>query len=153
MNTPSSFSKQREKGFTLIEVIMTLTVAAILGAFLVSFMGSALTKSGEPVARTKQMYELQQVMENIKASYLTMADATDALTRLQIFATGATGGTTSKNYGNYTIAAKCIIFDTSGSNYVERSAVYTGSGYALKLTVTSNITPSLSVTEVFTQRP
>ncbi len=119
----SSFSKQREKGFTLIEIIVTLTIAAILATFLVSFMGTAVTKSGEPVVRTKQLYELQQVMENIKATYYTMADATDALTRLQVFATGASGATTSQNYGNYTVDTKCITLLGSGSNYVE-SAVY-----------------------------
>ncbi|MCE5263471.1 MAG: prepilin-type N-terminal cleavage/methylation domain-containing protein [Deltaproteobacteria bacterium] len=149
----SAFSKRREKGFTLLEIIITLTIAAILATFLVTFMGTALTKSGEPVVRSKQLYELQQVMENVKATYMTMADATDALTRLQQFATNATGATTSRNYGSYTIDAKCIIFDASGSNYVERAGAYTGSGYALKLTVTSNATQGLSVTEVFTQRP
>jgi len=152
MKTPL-FSKQREKGFTLLEIIITLTIAAILATFLVSFMGTALTKSGEPVARTKQLYELQQVMENVKATYMTMADATDALTRLQTFATGTTGATTSLDKGNYTISTKCIIFDASGSNYVERAAAYTGSGYSLKLTVTSNVAQGLSVTEIFTQRP
>jgi len=89
MNTPLSFFKKREKGFTLIEVIVTLVVAAILGAFLVSFMGTALTKSTEPVTRSKQMYALQQVMENVKATYLSMADATDALTRLNAFITSS----------------------------------------------------------------
>lgn len=153
MNTASSsFSKQREKGFTLLEIIITLVIAAILATFLATFMGTALTKSGEPVVRTKQLYELQQVMENIKATYMTMADATDALTKLQQFATGGTGpytGTTSHDFGNYTVDTKSIIFD----NYVERVAAYTGSNCALKVTVTSNATQGLSVTEVFTQRP
>jgi prepilin-type N-terminal cleavage/methylation domain-containing protein len=153
MKTISSFLKKRENGFTLIEVIVTLTVAAILGAFLVSFMGTALTKSGEPVIRAKQLYELQQVMENIKSTYLYMADATDALTRLQKFATDATGATTSKDYGNYTIDTKCIIFNGSSGNYVENATAYTGSGYALKVTISSNVASGLSVTEVFTQRP
>jgi prepilin-type N-terminal cleavage/methylation domain-containing protein len=153
MNTSSSFSGQREKGFTLLEVIITLMVAAILGTFLVTFMGTALTKSGEPVARTKQLYELQQVMENIKATYFTMADATDALTRLQVFATGASGGTTSQNFGNYTIATKSISFTLTSGNYVESGTVCSGSNCALKVTVTSNVTQGLSLTEVFTQRP
>jgi prepilin-type N-terminal cleavage/methylation domain-containing protein len=149
----SSIFKQQEKGFTLIEVIITLVVAAILGTFLVTFMGTAVTKSGEPVGRTRQMYELQQVMENIKATYLTMADATDALTRLQVFATGTSGATTSHDFGNYTVDTKCIIFDASGSNYVEHGAASMTSGYALKVTVSSDVTAGLSVTEVFTQRP
>ena len=153
MNTPLSFSKKREKGFTLIEVIVTLVVAAILGAFLVSFMGTALTKSTEPVTRSKQMYALQQVMENVKATYLSMADATDALTRLNAFITSSPASS------DYTIVTKSISFTKDGSgNFTESSAVCpnlgsSGSDCALKLTITSNITPGLSVTEVFTQRP
>lgn len=147
----TSFLKQRTNGFTLIEIIITLVVAAILAVFLTAFMGTAVTKSSEPVTRSKQLYELQQVMENIKASYLTMADATDALPRLQTLATSATGATTSRDYGNYTIDTKCITFNPSGSNYVEIAS--TSTGYSLKVTVTSNVTQGLSVTEVFTQRP
>ncbi len=155
MRTPSSFSRQRSGGFTLLEIIITLVIAAILGTFLVTFMGTAVTKSGEPIIRTKQLYELQQVMENIKATYLTMADAVDALTRLQTFATGSSGGTTSQNFGNYTVDTKLISFTLNAGtgNYDESGAVCSGSNCALKVTITSNITPALSVTEVFTQRP
>jgi prepilin-type N-terminal cleavage/methylation domain-containing protein len=153
MNTPSSFSKQRERGFTLVEVIVTLVVAAILGAFLVSFMGTALTKSGEPVVRAKQLYELQQVMENIKATYLSMADATDALTRLNAFIT------TSPVSSSYTIVTKSISFTQDvGGNYTENSTVCpnlgsSGSNCALKVTISSSAAQGLSLTEVFTQRP
>jgi len=153
MNTPSSFSKKTEKGFTLIEVIVTLVVAAILGAFLVSFMGTALTKSGEPVARAKQLYELQQVMENIKATYLSMADATDALTRLNAFIT------TSPTNSDYTIVTKSINFSQDGGgNYTENNGVCpnlgsSGSNCALKVTISSSVAQGLSVTDVFTQRP
>ena len=70
MNTLSSFSKHGKKGFTLIEVIVTLVIAAILGTFLVAFMGTAVTRSGEPVVRSKQLYELQQVWKTSKSTYL-----------------------------------------------------------------------------------
>ena len=153
MNAQSSFSKHGKKGFTLIEVIVTLLIAAILGTFLVTFMGTAVTKSGEPVARSKQLYELQQVMENIKSTYLTMADATDALTRLNAFITG------SPVSSSYTIVTKSISFNQDASgNYTESGSVCpglgsSGSNCVLKVTVSSNVTPGLSVTEVFTQRP
>jgi len=154
MKKPLSFSDEKSNGFTLIEIIVTLVIAAILGTFLVAFMGTALTKSGEPVARSKQLYELQQVLENIKGTYLTMADATDALNRLQTYATGGTGGTTSQNFGNYTVTTKRISFSqVTGGNYAENSTACTGSDCALKVTVTSNLTQGLNVTEVFTQRP
>ncbi len=154
MNTLSLCSRHGQKGFTLIEVIVTLLIAAILGTFLVTFMGTAVTKSGEPVARSKQLYALQQVMENIKSTYLTMADATDALTRLNAFITG------SPVSSEYTIVTKSISFnrDTTSGNYTESSSVCpglgsSGSNCALKVTVSSNATSGLSVTEIFTQRP
>ncbi|MBI9078074.1 MAG: prepilin-type N-terminal cleavage/methylation domain-containing protein, partial [Desulfatibacillum sp.] len=40
-----------EQGFTLIEVIVTLTVAAILATILVAFTGTALQRAGEPAVR------------------------------------------------------------------------------------------------------
>lgn len=154
-----SFLKQREKGFTLLEIIVTLTIAAILGTILVTYMGTALTKSGEPVVRSKQMYELQQVMENIKATYIANVAANDALSRLEQFVCpGATGGTGYKDYGSYKIETKRIVFESSvitgeTDNYVESVAVCSGSDCSLKVTVTSNIISGLSVTEVFAQRP
>jgi len=154
MNTRSLLcSKHGQKGFTLIEVIVTLLIAAILGTFLVTFMGTAVTKSGEPVVRSKQLYALQQVMENIKSTYLTMADATDALTRLNAFITG------SPVSSDYTIVTKSISFNKDANgNYTESSSVCpglgsSGSNCALKVTVTSNATSGLSVAEIFTQRP
>jgi len=124
----SSLSKQREKGFTLLEIIVTLTIAAILGTIMVAYMGTALTKSGEPVIRSRQLYELQQVMENIKSTYLKNADATDALVRLQKYVcpnTATTSPSCTEDYTNYRIVAKGIIFDPSPNsadpnyNYVE----------------------------------
>ncbi len=63
------FSKIKQGGFTLIEIILTLVIAAVVGAGLVQYLGSSLTKSSVPIQRLRQAYKLQQVMENITADY------------------------------------------------------------------------------------
>ena len=59
----------RAKGFTLLEVIVTLVVAAILGTILVAFMNSNLVRSADPVVNVGRAYNLEKVMENITADY------------------------------------------------------------------------------------
>lgn len=57
------------RGFTLIEVIVTLVIAAILGTFLVVYMSGGITKSGIPIIWVKQGFSVYQVMERITADY------------------------------------------------------------------------------------
>jgi type II secretory pathway pseudopilin PulG len=63
---PPSFS---ESGFTLIEVIVTITFAAILGALLIQFMGTKITSSAELVASVDKEAQLKAVMEDITRDY------------------------------------------------------------------------------------
>ncbi|MCX7634236.1 MAG: type II secretion system GspH family protein [Syntrophales bacterium] len=57
------------KGFTLIEIIVGIVVAGILGAMLVVLMGSNITQSATPVNMVKDQNRVNQVMENIVAHY------------------------------------------------------------------------------------
>ncbi|PKN35892.1 MAG: hypothetical protein CVU61_01810 [Deltaproteobacteria bacterium HGW-Deltaproteobacteria-19] len=57
------------KGFTLLEVIITLIIAAILAGFLISFMGTALTKGGDPIKQTRDLGTSSGNMEKISADY------------------------------------------------------------------------------------
>ena len=56
-------------GFTLIEVIVTLVIAAIMGAMLVTLMGTNLVKSALPVSLVGNQYRIVQEMENITGRY------------------------------------------------------------------------------------
>ncbi len=58
-----------QKGFTLIEFIVSLVLVAILGAMLASFMGTKVTQSGRSVTWMKESLELSEVMEKILADY------------------------------------------------------------------------------------
>ncbi len=60
--------KRAEKGFTLLEVIITIVIAAILASFLITFMGS-VPRSTNPVIQTENLAAAQTVMEKITADY------------------------------------------------------------------------------------
>lgn len=62
-------NRRTENGFTLLEVIITITVAAILGSFLVSFMGTAFTKSSDPIKQTRDLGISSGSIETISATY------------------------------------------------------------------------------------
>jgi prepilin-type N-terminal cleavage/methylation domain-containing protein len=61
--------KKSESGFTLIEVIITITLAAILGSFLVTFMGTAITKSADPIRQAQNSAASKGKMETVSAAY------------------------------------------------------------------------------------
>jgi len=56
-------------GFTLIEVIVTFVIVAVMAAMLTSFFDTSLTQSGAPITRLKEASNLQLVMENIVSDY------------------------------------------------------------------------------------
>ena len=58
-----------EKGFTLLEVIITITIAAILGSLLVTFMGTAITKSSDPIKQVRDLGTSGGSIETASAAY------------------------------------------------------------------------------------
>jgi prepilin-type N-terminal cleavage/methylation domain-containing protein len=62
-------NKRTEKGFTLLEVIVTLTLAAVLASFLVSFMGTTITKSSDPIKQARDLGQSSGSIETISAAY------------------------------------------------------------------------------------
>jgi prepilin-type N-terminal cleavage/methylation domain-containing protein len=62
-------AKNHQAGFTLIEFIVGLVIAAIIAAMVYTYFGTALTQSGVPIQRLQKASKLHQVMENIVADY------------------------------------------------------------------------------------
>jgi len=56
------------RGFTLIEIIVTLVLAAITGTMVI-LLGSSLMESSTPLSRLQKSAGLQTVMANITADY------------------------------------------------------------------------------------
>ena len=74
---------KKEKGFTLLEVIIILIVAGIIGSMLIPLMGTALKHSADPVNNIKDQLELNKVMENITADYKDSLNDLAPLTTLE----------------------------------------------------------------------
>jgi prepilin-type N-terminal cleavage/methylation domain-containing protein len=64
-----SLSRNSQPGFTLLEIIITLILASILGTMMYSYFGSAFIGSSTPIARLNKAFHLHEAMENITADY------------------------------------------------------------------------------------
>jgi prepilin-type N-terminal cleavage/methylation domain-containing protein len=127
MNSPTG----KSSGFTLLEVIITLTVGALLMAVIIPYLGTSVTKSSEPLANLKNTLLIYQTMENMTADYRGMqADNSLDLVALQ---SGIGGEGTDKNndYGDYHVLEnRFILFDGA---YQETTAG--GTQHILKVTI------------------
>jgi prepilin-type N-terminal cleavage/methylation domain-containing protein len=88
------------KGFTLVEIIVTLVAAGILGAIFIHFMGTALNASWNAVEIVRDEAAGEGVMEEIIADYVAEMNS-DPDNALGTLVTNNTNG----NYGpNVTMA-------------------------------------------------
>ncbi len=99
-------------GFTLLELIVAIIIAAIMGSMLVSFTGTALQKSAVPAISMARFYERNQVADNIIADYKA-----DYLHRfsgaLQDFADTINSGGTYNSNPYVTVTAQFIEYDAN----------------------------------------
>ena len=116
-------------GFTLIEIIVTLTVAAILSVMLVQFMGTSISRSTEPTVSMQEGMALQGILENMNADYKLLLLTHE--TPLDEFKTRVE---TNGYYGAYTLTESAyILFDESRNE----TACNTTDCKILKVTISS----------------
>jgi prepilin-type N-terminal cleavage/methylation domain-containing protein len=100
--------KSGSKGFTLVEIIVTLVAAGILGAIFIQFMGTALSASWNAVEIVRDEAGSEGVIERIISDYVEEMNSNPG-TALGTLVTNNTNG----NYGpNVTMAY--IEFDAAG---------------------------------------
>jgi prepilin-type N-terminal cleavage/methylation domain-containing protein len=63
-------SRTPQAGFTLIEVIVSIVVGAIVGVILLTYMGTQLTHSGDPVNIARAEGAAEMWMERIISDYV-----------------------------------------------------------------------------------
>jgi prepilin-type N-terminal cleavage/methylation domain-containing protein len=103
---------RRARGFTLIEIIITLVVLAIAGTMMVVFMGPGITKVSDPLTALQNDASLQMVMENMIADQkITYPTNLPGLST----AIGASGSDQSNTYGQYHVDRNSLC-DADGSN-------------------------------------
>ena len=112
-----SAKRTHPSGFTLLEVIITMIVAAILGAILVQFMGTSMHQSFQPVQMVQDGYGLGEIMEKVNAEYKRLLlTSNDPLTDLlNAINTGNTPPT--PRFGLYTYNSWWIDFDINGVEF------------------------------------
>jgi prepilin-type N-terminal cleavage/methylation domain-containing protein len=127
-----------KKGFTLLEVIITLMAVAIVGAMAVATLGSSMTKSSDPIFRMQTSLSLQQVVENFVTAYEKyyagdLPALRDAIAGGVLNPPGNEGATLSNTFGNYSIVENRFI--KFNASHQEETAEPTDPQNLLKVTI------------------
>jgi len=68
IRTAATYGKGHQ-GFTLLEVIITLVIAAIFGSMLIQFTGTSMSRSADAVERVRNGSTLVRTVEEITKDY------------------------------------------------------------------------------------
>lgn len=116
-----------QKGFTLIEIIISLIVVGIMGTMLVTFTGTALQRSSKGVFDMVEFYRRNQIIDNITADYT--ADVIHLTNALTLLKSSIDSGSYDTSFADVSAA---YIRYTNANPPVEQSAT---SGDYLKVTI------------------
>jgi prepilin-type N-terminal cleavage/methylation domain-containing protein len=104
------------KGFTLVEIIVTIVAAGILGAIFVQLMGTALNSSWNAVEIVRDESNGEGLMERIIADYVADINNDDDLSKGPDNALGnVVTNYNGQTIDGITITTQYIIFDTGGN--------------------------------------
>lgn len=98
------------KGFTLVEVIVTLLAAGILGVIFIQLMGTALSAGWNAVEIVRDEANAEKVMEQIIADYVAHIN-NDPAAALDNMVTNYNGQTID----GILVTTQYIVFDGSGN--------------------------------------
>ncbi len=74
-----------KKGFTLVEVIVTIVVMALAATAFMTYLGRGFTRSAIPVSQVQSQYKLIQQMEIITSQYREQITANPTTFTLSAF--------------------------------------------------------------------
>lgn len=106
-------STANNHGFTLIELIVVITIASIFGAMMYQFISTSTLKESSPLFSIEKSLKLYEVLENITSDYLE--NHTTDLTPLQTSIGSTEGSTQNNDYGSYRIIYNRFIKFVSNS--------------------------------------
>ena len=135
MNRLLSISDSKS-GFTLLEVIIAMIVASILGAILLEFMGHTVQKSYEPIEMARENMELNEIVEKMNADYKKrLLLSPEPLSGFKNDV--ETGNTVSPlpYYGDYSVTTAWIGFDGAGQEIPDTNPMDPFHQRILKVTV------------------
>lgn len=100
----------KSRGFTLIEVIVTILAVAIVGVIFISFMGTAMSKSFRPIEMVQGEALAEATLERIVADYVLKINQ-DESTALGLIKTDID----NKIVYGPNVVATYILFDANGN--------------------------------------
>ncbi len=119
MNVPICNSKN---GFTLIEIIITLLVAVIIGGIMTQYLGSAMSQTSTAMKRLADGTKLHAVADNIIGEFRQIAPSDSATWNAFQSGIGNAGTDQNNAYGEYRVIFNDFIrFDATG---LEMADVY-----------------------------
>jgi prepilin-type N-terminal cleavage/methylation domain-containing protein len=125
------------KGFTLVEIIVTILAAGILGVIFANLMGTALTSSYNAVEIARDEAGTEALMEQIVAEYVADINSNPA-TALNSLVTTYNGQTIN----GIDITTQYIEFDGSGNENILSSG--TSDNLKVVLQATGPAAPAIS---------
>ena len=149
MGKRGRFAKvSNQKGLTILEIIVTIVIAAILGTVLVQVMSTSLTQSSVPITLLQNTYSISQIIEEMTADYEELYDENEKKYDISTLKTYIENGNVSSNtpyYGPYSVdEIDYIRFDASENQELDSS----GDNNILKVSISSN---NQSLTVLFTK--
>ncbi len=153
LNRPGSISAidnkntTAAKGFTLLEVIVIISIGSIMGLFLVQLLGTNMYRSAKSIVWAKEIPELTGVMEKITADYEKFVVNDDnVLTDFQSRIEDGNVDSNTPYYGDYNIEFNDFIwFDPDASPPYSEAA---GGTDLLKVTISKG---DHNITALFTE--
>jgi len=91
----------KKEGFTLLEVIITLIIASIMGSMLITMTGGAVTRSTQPVIQTAEINTMNSVADSVARAYRELGSTSDLQTEIGNGTFNAAGITVTANLTGY----------------------------------------------------
>jgi prepilin-type N-terminal cleavage/methylation domain-containing protein len=106
-------------GFTLVEVIVTILMAGIMGAFFIQYMGTAMSRSTRAIENVREEAAAESIMEQIVADYVAEINKDDPRPALETIRLSS--------YGNILVSVNMgyITFNLSGARQTTTSQTRT----------------------------
>jgi prepilin-type N-terminal cleavage/methylation domain-containing protein len=115
-----SMAPESKTGFTLVEVIITLLVAVILGAIMMQYSGSALTKAARPSNASRSIPPCRPWRIRSSAPFGRRRLPTAQAWSIFQSSIGAAGTDQNNAYGEYRVLFNDFIqFDAAGNEIAD----------------------------------
>jgi len=138
-----------DRGLTLLEIIVAVVVAAILGTVLVQVMSTSLTQSSVPITLLQNTFSLSQIIEEMTADYEELYDKPNKeydISTLKTYIENGNDDTKTPYYGPYSLDyIGYIDFAKLVGGYQQ---IASGDDRILKASISSN---NQSLTVLFTK--